>query len=64
MTRQQLSENTGWVVRTGAIAALMLAGAFWFHNRLAAVEVAQEAQKTKIDLIYDMVKDIKTAVKP
>lgn len=64
MTKQQFTENTGWVVRTGAIVALFLAGAFWFHNRLAAVEIAQEAQKTKLDMIYEMVKDIKEVVKP
>ena len=63
MTKQQFTENTGWVIRTGAIAGLFLAGAFWFHNRLAAVEVSQEAQKTKLDLIYEMVRDIRQEVK-
>jgi uncharacterized membrane protein YciS (DUF1049 family) len=63
MTKQQLSENTPWVIKTGVIAGLLLSGAVWFHSRLAAVEIAQEASKTKLDMIYEMVKDIKAEVK-
>lgn len=59
MTKAQIHEGTGWVIRTGVIAGLLCAGAFWFHNRLAAVEVAQAEAKTKVDMILDIVKDIR-----
>lgn len=63
MTKQQIHEGTGWVVRTGAIVALLCLGAAWFHNRLAAVEVAQAEAKTKVDMILDIVKGIREDVR-
>lgn len=60
---KHITENTGWVVRTGVVAAMILAASVWFHNRLAAVELAQESQKTKIEMIYDIVKDVQQEVK-
>lgn len=63
MTKQQIHEGTGWVLRTGVIVSLLCCGAFWFHNRLAAVEVSQAEGKTKLDMIYDIVKDIRSEVK-
>jgi uncharacterized membrane protein YciS (DUF1049 family) len=63
MTKQQLSEHTPWVVKTGVIVGLLCAGAFWFHNRLAAVEVAQAESKTKVDMILDIVRDIRSDIR-
>lgn len=59
MTKAQIHEGTGWVVRTSVIAGLLCAGAFWFHNRLAAVEIAQAEAKTQTSMILDIVKEIR-----
>lgn len=63
MTKQVLSENTGWVVRTGAVVASVLLLCVWFNTRLSAVEIAQAESKTKVDMILDIVRDIRTDVR-
>jgi hypothetical protein len=63
VTKQQISENTPWVIRTGVVAALLCAGAFWFHNRLSAVEANQVEYKTKVDMILEIVREIKSDIK-
>lgn len=62
MTKPQLTENTEWAVKTGAIVCLTLAGCFWFHNRLAAVEVVQAEQRTETRLILETVRRIEDRI--
>ena len=63
MTKPILSESTGWVVRTGAVVAAMLLLCVWFNTRLSAVEIGQAESKTKVDMILDIVRDIRTDIK-
>ena len=63
MTKPILTESTGWVVRTGAVVAALLMLCVWFNTRLSAVEISQAESKTKVDMILDIVRDIRTAIK-
>lgn len=62
MTKQQLQEGTGVVVRLGAIAAAVLALGLIFHNRLSAVEIKQAEQARDVQYILEAVKDMKSTL--
>ena len=62
MTKQQLQDSTGVVVRLGAIAAAVLGLGVFFHNRLAAVEIKQAEQARDVQYILEAVKDMKSTL--
>jgi hypothetical protein len=63
MTKPQITESTGWVIRTGAVVASVLTLCIWFNTRLSAVEIAQAEGKTKMDMILEIVRDIRTDIR-
>ena len=58
-----ITENSGVVIRWGVIAGAILALSVWFNTRLSSVEIAQAEQRTKVDMILDIVKDIRADIK-
>jgi hypothetical protein len=59
MTKQQVTENSGVVIRWGLIGALVLSLAVWFNTRLSAVEIQQVEQKTDIKHILEIVQELR-----
>jgi hypothetical protein len=60
---KNITENSGVVIRWGVIAGAVLALSIWFNTRLSSVEIAEAEQKAKVDLILDIVKDIRADIK-
>jgi hypothetical protein len=58
-----LTENSPWIIRTGVVVACLVTLGIWFNSRLSAVEIAQAEQKTKVDMILDIVRDIRSDIK-
>ena len=58
-----ITENTGVVVRWGAVAGAIVLLSIWFNTRLSSVEIAEAEQKAKVDMILDIVKDIRSDIK-
>ena len=63
MTKAQITEHTPWVIKTGVIVGCLMCLSVWFNSRLSAVEIAQAEQKTKVDMILDIVRDIRSDIK-
>jgi hypothetical protein len=59
----RLSENTSVVIKAGAIAAAIVAVLWWFHGRIAAVEIKQAEQTVKIDAQTDLLREIRGDVR-
>ena len=58
-----LTENSGVLVRAGAVVAALLSLGVWFNTRLSAVESGQVEAKKDIQYTQDTVREIKSDLK-
>ena len=58
-----LTENSGILLRAGAVVAGALSLGVWFNTRLSAVETGQSEVKKDIQYTQDSVREIKSDLK-